>query len=1790
MIKPADSQTIAEQIRARTLKRIELIGQGEDVWDFHATIKSLSESTSREYAGRALLELVQNGHDALTAENPGRVHVLLDSNPQHPALYVANEGEPFTEKNFKGIVDFGLSSKVAGQGIGNKGLGFRSVLQLTDHPEVYSRDPDDPTDRRFAGYSFRYPHHEEIVALAARAGVPEQRMADASPLDLPVPASIGADFELQRFADEGFATVVKLPLRDSAAVNAARQQINAVESAEAPILLFLDRLTELRIDILDSEAAISDTTRLTRVETDATVPPNQPTVRDVDLGPQGRYLLLRGRVDLADIRAAISHSVEVKLIDPKWLEWTSTEEAWVGVALRTDEDLDAGTVYTFLPTQQTAPVCAHIQAPFFANLARRQVELDVPLNNFLMTRIASTCIEFMRILRDNAEQARVSALCADLVAWDPERSSHLIEACPEFVAESCVPVADGRTWSCFDDAYIWPADDDDSLRSVITAAVVARQGFPVVQPTIGDIRIARLAALHLDLLETRMVPSLAIIADVVEKVAGELHKKKASARRWTDFYADLTSLFDPDTASELASKKVILDQKGKLRKAMSGEGATTKAPVIFLPPEPADDGGDLAQATRVPAALARRIVYAHSDIDWAKSTAEWYSAADLLTEAGLVHCYGTDELLEIIGGFLESRPTQAVQKAALEYGFNLYSQLAPNQRNTLAAIPFTVPTREGKWRLARTAAFSAAWDTPGGILLERLLRSATDETPQLLELGTQLTAGPTEWPLPVDELTEWKKFLECIGVTDGLPLIRVAVAPRIGDSLWPSGLSQLLGLNAVTREAWTAEVRWDGGHNPYTEYGFATELSLLPGAGEIELLGHAARQTFAQLIALGLDAWPDEALNVKVYRPGRSRDEHNVYSWATPAAAYLRRAPWLPLGRRHDDDSEHDFATCAEAWLPAEGPQLPDFVPHITAALRGQLVKTPRTRARIEDLGVRVFGTERYSADMLRDLPKYLEEGRVSPLRVTQFKRQYRQAWDNQLRGEQDWPWDEDTAPVVVVIKNGLMESVALEEEESDLLVQDEADPTKQSLIGLTGQAVLLADAAKGSQIASLMRHHGVEVKLTSEIAVDVYGDEQRIIPTDDYPLLVGDDRPWIATIVAIVAEFKSGSFVRQTDQSINTILQRLRKVRVVRVESTRFIVAGSEIDPPLHTKCLPLESESDPTIVVWPPLVSTYDELEQCAPAIATLIHNPDLADHLALVFTRLGQVEPEGDSAPSDTQLAAALQISIEQVAEARAGLRGSVADLIARLRIVVSYFASDGDLEEFDTRVRHVTDAAELGTALDPIVDVLPISAQELIELCHRNTSLSELRDSLSLDFRRFNAAIVHANPTQLPLTHPDQHSRALSDYVELHRTGIVDRLREAYAPRAQLGADLSEYAAAKNLEGLLPDPDWLSEYAIPPRELIAALVVDWLGTHEASGDLTAVCKLAPVDELRRQNHNALEVLLAETEPRVRAWSRRNDRRLPSAWQAPTLGGRAALEASQLADFQILTQEILFKMIRNELGWPDGMPATLDLSQLDLSEDELLSREEFDSEERARLRYERTHITVDGREMSTNLQDLRQIAEAVAQGITETTLDYAEKLTLRVVPSNAAHGGGNRPAKAAVAAPTSRDLSDEQRVAIGLAGEAAVKLWLERRYPKVEWVSGYRNIIQGGDVGSDSYGFDFQVETQSRQKRYFEVKAFSGDISGAAEFMLGETEVRAAQQHGNRYELLLVSEARDSDRRRILRVPNPLSTAGRGKYSLIGKGLRYSCQFDYSRGGAEELSIPADGVFQATSVPVC
>ena len=99
----------------------------------------------------------------------------------------------------------------------------------------------------------------------------------------------------------------------------------------------------------------------------------------------------------------------------------------------------------------------------------------------------------------------------------------------------------------------------------------------------------------------------------------------------------------------------------------------------------------------------------------------------------------------------------------------------------------------------------------------------------------------------------------------------------------------------------------------------------------------------------------------------------------------------------------------------------------------------------------------------------------------------------------------------------------------------------------------------------------------------------------------------------------------------------------------------------------------------------------------------------------------------------------------------------------------------------------------------------------------------------------------------------------------------------------------------------------------------------------------------------------------------------------------------------------------------------------------------------------------------------------------------------------------------------------------------------------------------------MGSDSLGYDFRAR-HGRRPLFFEVKAEVADAPDAAEFQLGETEIRAAQEHSrtDAYRILLVTAVLDQSARRIYELPSPLSRKGAGRYTLLGQGLRYRCSF--------------------------
>jgi superfamily II DNA or RNA helicase len=190
------------------------------------------------YANRTLLELVQNAADALSGADDhegaatGRVEIVLDFD--NKTLYCANAGRPFSRDGLTAITMAYLSGK-RGDEIGRFGLGFKSVLAVSDTPQVLSRS-----------ISFEFNSDEAKSALA-KAGNKARRypiLRTATVVD--ALAEFDKDPILAEMA-EWATTIIKLP----SAANLARLRAE-IEGFSSEFLLFVHAVREVRLRILGS--------------------------------------------------------------------------------------------------------------------------------------------------------------------------------------------------------------------------------------------------------------------------------------------------------------------------------------------------------------------------------------------------------------------------------------------------------------------------------------------------------------------------------------------------------------------------------------------------------------------------------------------------------------------------------------------------------------------------------------------------------------------------------------------------------------------------------------------------------------------------------------------------------------------------------------------------------------------------------------------------------------------------------------------------------------------------------------------------------------------------------------------------------------------------------------------------------------------------------------------------------------------------------------------------------------------------------------------------------------------------------------------------------------------------------------------------------------------------------------------------------------------------------------------------------------------------------------------------
>ncbi|MFD0637881.1 sacsin N-terminal ATP-binding-like domain-containing protein [Catenulispora yoronensis] len=191
------------------------------------------------YANRTLLELVQNAADAMSGtgggagDHAGRVEIVLDMDCR--TLYCANAGRSFSSSGITAITHAHLSGK-RGDEIGRFGLGFKSVLAVSDAPQVFSRS-----------VSFEF---NSSAAQAAVAGVTEaaKRRPILRTPTVTDPYSAFSEDPILEDLSRWAATIVRLP--DASNLERLREEIRNFHSE---FLLFVGDVRHVELRVLGAE-------------------------------------------------------------------------------------------------------------------------------------------------------------------------------------------------------------------------------------------------------------------------------------------------------------------------------------------------------------------------------------------------------------------------------------------------------------------------------------------------------------------------------------------------------------------------------------------------------------------------------------------------------------------------------------------------------------------------------------------------------------------------------------------------------------------------------------------------------------------------------------------------------------------------------------------------------------------------------------------------------------------------------------------------------------------------------------------------------------------------------------------------------------------------------------------------------------------------------------------------------------------------------------------------------------------------------------------------------------------------------------------------------------------------------------------------------------------------------------------------------------------------------------------------------------------------------------------------
>ena len=824
--KQAGDEAIANQARSQIRTFFDEIKNGTRNY---RTVASLNEQIAQEYRGRCVLELLQNAHDALAyagPNDPRRVSFVLNTHPE-PVLLVANTGSPFRREDFKGICQLAQSPKDPNKSVGNKGLGFRSVLEVSSCPEIWSTaslesgehfvfrfDPavidrvaEAAQDLERHGLDARSPfdarsslvdwsQHQLNQYLQSVAQMETDSATEArkflSPYSIPLPAEAMPP-DVRRLLDMGYATIVRLRLdggrmRSSdgsdGAVQSVKKQLDDLRDAQS--VIFLGHLAELVIEAdgehhvmnrsLEAEVCVSGHPRTRqrrlRIETAHTA--------RADSAVRQFYVWTRivGGDHDADgakaIRAAVEHLPN---------RWPEMQEATIGVAVEDAPVSADGVFVVFLPTEKTTGTGAHVNAPFYGTLDRRQIDFEERYNELILCGVLDLCLDAVSDLvagRTEAWRARaVLDILSSVARVGGEQWSLVEKLCERAVAQGR-PLNDQALILC-DDGWRTSGDarvmanigDDDRI-----GADRWRQhaGFTVVAKEL-DCREDAVRKLLEDL-GGDPDPKHQEWANTIERLAPQVRDREMDID-WDDFLGSLLTTL-PDDLRNLPRWTVVVDDPlAEAHFLPTADGrliaASDSAELFFQPEQGVDDVAELVED--VPTTLKRHIAFLHPNVRTHEGQPRRNTEIQKFLDDRFARGLRREDLLRnVVIPALPSLPAaHGSQEAAycaeiLAWTIRL---LGEDPSDILLSLLQTLPVCcDGGWFRISEAVFGPGWQERHGNDVAVLVDELPYDAAERLRRTMLLPPSDERWLTAVED---WGDLFERAGVFDGLRPQEVAV-------------------------------------------------------------------------------------------------------------------------------------------------------------------------------------------------------------------------------------------------------------------------------------------------------------------------------------------------------------------------------------------------------------------------------------------------------------------------------------------------------------------------------------------------------------------------------------------------------------------------------------------------------------------------------------------------------------------------------------------------------------------------------------------------------------------------------------------------------------------------------------------------------------------------------------------------------------------------------------------------------------------------------------------------------